>query len=66
MGSGTFVFLPAVMENVNNYELPQMAFRENLLDPRWKCKTEAKASIVLIKPFVYLWIPVDLHFIVQV
>lgn len=65
MCSGRFVFLPAVMENVKNYELPQVTFRENLLSG-WNCKTEAKTSIVIINHFVYLWIHVDLHFVVQV
>lgn len=40
--------LLAVMENKNNYELSQMAFRENLLKPVWEYKTEAKASIVML------------------
>lgn len=48
MCSDTFAFLPAGMENGNNYELPHVTFRENLLNPGWKCKTEAKASIVII------------------
>lgn len=48
MCSDMFAFLPAVMENRNNYELPQMAFRENLLNLGWKSTAEAKASIVII------------------
>lgn len=48
MCSDMFAFLPTVMENRNNYKLPQTAFRENLLNPGGKSKREAKASIVII------------------
>jgi len=46
--SDMLAFLPAVMENRNNHELRQMACRKNLLNPGWKCKTEAKASVVIV------------------
>lgn len=36
------------MENKNNDELSQMAFREHLLNARCEYKTEAKASIVTL------------------